>query len=156
MSSDSEAALERARVLLDDLERAVLRLGAALSEPENEFIRDAAIQRFEFSFELAWKSIRVSAKLEGQDCASPRMAISTAWSNGWISDEAAWLDMLEESEKSHKSPRLKSRVISFVKDLHQFGKNFAAQDVLARLEVNQHADRRLPLQTYAQSSKAAT
>ena len=105
MSSDSEAVLERARVLLGDFERAVERLAGALGEPENEFIRDAAIQRFEFSFELAWKSIQVSARREGQECASPRMAISTAWRNEWISDEAAWLDMLEERNKTSHTYR---------------------------------------------------
>lgn len=97
MPSDSKTVLlKKAGLLLDDLHKALLRLADALGQPENEFVRDAAIQRFEFSFELAWKGVQAAARLEGQDCASPRAALSTAWRNGWIADEDAWLDMLEE------------------------------------------------------------
>lgn len=106
MPSDSKAALlKKANLLLGDLHKAMLRLDEALRQPENEFVRDAAIQRFEFCFELAWKSIQASARLEGQDCASPRTAFSTAWRNGWIADEAAWLDMLEERNKTSHTYR---------------------------------------------------
>lgn len=101
MSNDSRAAqLTRATLLLGDLGRALTRLDDALRQPENEFIRDAAIQRFEFSFELGWKSIQAVARLEGQECASPRAAVSTAWRNRWIGDEAAWLDMLEDRNRT--------------------------------------------------------
>ena len=101
MPSDSKIVLvKKATLLLTDLHNAVHRLAEALGQPENEFIRDAAIQRFEFCFELAWKSIQAAARLEGQDSPSPRTAFSTAWRNGWISDEAAWLDMLEERNKT--------------------------------------------------------
>ena len=101
MPNDSERnLLKRAALLLGDLRRAVLRLTEALGQPENEFVRDAAIQRFEFCFELAWKSVQTVARLEGQDCTSPRTAFSTAWRNGWVADEAAWLDMLEERNKT--------------------------------------------------------
>ena len=86
--------------MLADFERAVLRLDEVLQQPKNEFIRDAAIQRFEFAFELAWKSIQVAARLEAQDCSSPRMAIATAWRNVWITDEGTWLDMLEERNRT--------------------------------------------------------
>lgn len=108
MPSDSSAnrTLEkRAGLLLDDLRSALVRLADAVAQPENEFVRDAAIQRFEFSFELAWKSIQATARIEGQDCSSPRTAFSTAWRNGWIAEEAAWLDMLEERNKTSHTYR---------------------------------------------------
>lgn len=57
MPNDSDGTpLSRAGLLLDDLRRAIARLDDALAQPENEYLRDAAIQRFEFSFELAWKA----------------------------------------------------------------------------------------------------
>jgi nucleotidyltransferase substrate binding protein (TIGR01987 family) len=56
--------------------------------------------RFEFCFELGWKAIQAVAKLEGQECPSPRMAISTAWRNGWISEEDSFLAMLEERNRT--------------------------------------------------------
>lgn len=38
--------------LTTDVRAALERLGEALREPKNDIVRDAAIQRFEFSFEL--------------------------------------------------------------------------------------------------------
>jgi nucleotidyltransferase substrate binding protein (TIGR01987 family) len=106
MSSDSRAArLKRATLLLGDFARALQRLADVLQQPETEFIRDAAIQRFEFCFELGWKAVQAAAMLEGQECASPRAAVSTAWRNGWIGDEAAWLDMLDDRNKTSHTYR---------------------------------------------------
>lgn len=91
--------------LLDDFSRATERLAEALAQAEDEFIRDAAIQRFEFSFELAWKSIQAVAREYGQDCGSPRTAFGTALRNGWIRDEAAWLDMMEARNRTSHTYR---------------------------------------------------
>ena len=129
MSSESSAAqLARVTLLLSDFERALRRLADVLLQPENEFIRDAAIQRFEFSFELGWKAVQAAARLEGQECASPRVAISAAWRNGWIDNEAAWLDMLEDRNKASHAYRdaiarevfaALSRHLSQLGDLHR-------------------------------------
>lgn len=37
---------------------ALASLDKALSQPKNEFTRDAVIQRFEYTFELCWKTLR--------------------------------------------------------------------------------------------------
>ena len=42
-----------------DFSRALARLGEALSAPKSDLVRDAAIQRFEFTFELAWKTMKL-------------------------------------------------------------------------------------------------
>jgi nucleotidyltransferase substrate binding protein (TIGR01987 family) len=99
-NSEFQMRIERAALLLADFERALDRLNIALSQPENEFVRDSAIQRFEFSFELAWKSIQLLARLEGMDCATPRAAFSLAWQAHWLEDEDLWLDMLSERNKT--------------------------------------------------------
>lgn len=95
----------KAESLTKDLECALRRFSDVLLQPENEFIRDAAIQRFEFCFELAWKTIQALARLEGQDCPTPRMAISLAWRNKWISAEESFLDMLEERNRTSHTYR---------------------------------------------------
>ncbi len=106
MPSDSSVTrFERARRLIEDLSRAVARLDEALAEPESALIRDAAIQRFEFCFELAWKAVQAVARLEGQDCASPRAAFAVAWRNRWVAEETPWLDMLDARNKTSHTYR---------------------------------------------------
>ncbi len=104
-NSSRDLLLKKANLLLSDLNKALRRFDNVLKQPEDEFVRDAAIQRFEFSFELAWKAIQAAARLEGQECSSPRSAFSTAWRNRWIENEAAWLDMLEEGNKTSHTYR---------------------------------------------------
>lgn len=48
------------------------RLEAALAQPKNEWTRDSAIQRFEFTFELAWKAVATAARAEGLDAPALR------------------------------------------------------------------------------------
>jgi hypothetical protein len=58
----------KSRSLRVDFERAVARLDEALALPKDPIVRDAAIQRFEISFELCWKFLK--AYLEEEHNAS--------------------------------------------------------------------------------------
>lgn len=60
---------------LETLERALATLEEALAQPFSVIVRDAAIQRFEYTFELAWKLFRKVARIEGLEVNSPRQAI---------------------------------------------------------------------------------
>lgn len=77
--------------------KAVDELASALaSHPSTRLEQAGCIQYFEFSFELAWKAIKVAAERQGMDeVASPRGCLKAAFAQGWINDEAIWLEMLE-------------------------------------------------------------
>ncbi len=45
-------------IILTSLEKALHSLHRALQQEKNEFIRDAVVQRFEYTFELCWKMLR--------------------------------------------------------------------------------------------------
>jgi nucleotidyltransferase substrate binding protein (TIGR01987 family) len=79
----------------DQFVRALARLDAALAQPPTELTRDAAIQRFEFCFELCWKTLQHQARHCGTDLNSPRAAFAFARRQGWIEDESAWVEMLK-------------------------------------------------------------
>ena len=87
--------------LLTDFEKALVQLKEALSLPaENNVIKAGCIQYFEFSFELAWKTIKRIAGDEGlADCNSPKSALKAAFSNGWVDAEEVWLEMLSSRNK---------------------------------------------------------
>ncbi len=50
--------MKLAEISLKPIKDALAQLDKALAQPENEFIRDSVIQRFEFTFELSWKTMQ--------------------------------------------------------------------------------------------------
>jgi nucleotidyltransferase substrate binding protein (TIGR01987 family) len=88
---------------LKNLENALNRLEAALKEDEsNSLFIDGTIQRFEFSIELYWKTLKRLLELEGIESKTPRETLKHAFSVGWIENEGAWLQMLRDrNETSH-------------------------------------------------------
>jgi nucleotidyltransferase substrate binding protein (TIGR01987 family) len=81
---------DRAVVLLrEPFERDV----ATLSNLEKE----GTIQRFEFTVELAWKTLNDYLEYEGQviDPVTPRNVIKEAFAAHILSDGQVWIDMLD-------------------------------------------------------------
>ncbi len=74
--------------------QAVQRLAEACARPEDPFIRDAVIQRFEFSYELAWKLLKRKLAGEGIEVGTPRQAIQQSVAAGLIEDGNLWTELL--------------------------------------------------------------
>lgn len=58
-----------------------------------DVLRDARVQRFEFTFEALWKLLQSVASTEGMEAASPRMALAAALRLGLIAEDeeiTAW------------------------------------------------------------------
>jgi nucleotidyltransferase substrate binding protein (TIGR01987 family) len=82
-----------------ELQNAVKRLREAVAQPESDLVRDAVIQRFEFTFELIWNSLKLYLERQGLDCGGPRSTLKKAFTEGLINspDEAdVWLQVLED------------------------------------------------------------
>ena len=83
---------------LEDLERALARLEEALAIPADAPLAiDGTIQRFEFVFELCWKTMKALLERDSpsEQFGTARSAIKGAYAAGWIADEAGWLDLLD-------------------------------------------------------------
>lgn len=87
---------DKLRNLLRLLGIALMRLEGALAQPVNEFVRDSAIQRFEFTFELFWKSLKGYAEESGVEAYSPRDSLRTAFQLGVIQENSDWFQMLQD------------------------------------------------------------
>lgn len=89
--------------LLQRFARALERLERALAQPAAaELSVDGTIQRFEFTFELCWKTLQAALRHEGFDVKSPRATLQKAFTEEWIDDEGLWLQMLEDrNDTSH-------------------------------------------------------
>lgn len=66
------------------------------SHEQDEELRDACIQRFEYTFELSWKMLKRRLEIElpdGQsvDAMSYRELIRAGAERGWLSDASAWM-----------------------------------------------------------------
>ena len=87
---------ERYRKSLGNYENAAKQLAKALNEPESEFIRDASIQRFGFTYELLWKTIKVFLEeIHGVRTVSPRQVFKEAFALELIDNEDVFLEMIE-------------------------------------------------------------
>lgn len=86
----------------EDYHKALHRLEIALTKTldEDDLYLDATIQRFEFTFELAWKLMKAVLEYEGIETTSPRSSIREAWKQHLINDAEKWLDMQVKSNLS--------------------------------------------------------
>lgn len=99
----SGTAAERRAALL----RALDRFGEVLARDAmaDPVLIDAGIQRFEFSIELFWRVLQAALLREGVAVASPRAALRGAYAQGWLAEEAVWIGMIEDRNRTSHTYR---------------------------------------------------
>lgn len=91
----------RRRQQIEMASHALSRLDEALGVPKTEPLAvDGTIQRFEYAFELVWKTARAVLLDQGVSAGSPRDVFRQIFKLGWIDDESLWLTMLEARNQS--------------------------------------------------------
>jgi nucleotidyltransferase substrate binding protein (TIGR01987 family) len=118
---------------LDSLDRGLAKAGA---NPQDEELRDGAIQRFEYTYELAWKSLKrvlesISPSAGEIDALSFKDLIRIGFEKRLIEDVAQWFEFREERNiSSHTYDERKA--VSVYKAAKIFAP--AARRLLLRLE----------------------
>ncbi len=81
-----------------DYNKAVFRLKEVLNtDTSNELVYDAAIKRFEFNYELAWKLMKTYMEYAGiGEVNSPRAAFKESFAAGIISNGDVWIEMIDD------------------------------------------------------------
>ena len=98
-----EHAKDKLEADLKILIKALSSLENALALPLNDIVRDAVIQRFEYTFELTWKTLKVAGEYMGTECNSPREAIKTGFKLGWIQSPDLWFEAMEARNKTSRT-----------------------------------------------------
>lgn len=128
------SSLERA---VNSLARAVERTQAC---PDDEELRDAVIQRFEYTYELAWKMIKRQVELEAAvaatvDAMSFKQLIREAAEKGIVDDFGAWMVYREQrniTSHTYDADKATSVYHTAVEFLDE------ARGVLAKLQGRSH------------------
>jgi nucleotidyltransferase substrate binding protein (TIGR01987 family) len=84
----------------ENFQKAFQQLQDAINEveknPDHILLRAGLIQTYEFTFELAWKTLKDYLTKEGFDVPSPRKTLRTAYQEGYIQDGHLWIKALDE------------------------------------------------------------
>ena len=100
IEKDGIVLMNKAEEKLNKLGDAVARLKESIVEYDknrSDVVRDGVIQRFEFCTELAWKATREYLLDQGYtEINSPKSVMKKAYADRIISDEEAWLALLND------------------------------------------------------------
>jgi nucleotidyltransferase substrate binding protein (TIGR01987 family) len=113
------ASNEELQSLFEQFKEAFGRLKEAIDiEGESDIKRDAVIKRFEFTYELLWKTYKKLARLEKLDYFSPKACFQFAFKSGWIENEELFLEIIDARNKtSHVySEEEARRIYDFIKE----------------------------------------
>lgn len=84
----------------ENFEKAFKKLEEAMNEGElNELERNGFIQRYEFTIELAWKTLKDFLQEEGFKLKSPKDVVRQAFQSGYLDDGQVWIDALDIRNK---------------------------------------------------------
>lgn len=68
----------------------------ALTQVKSELERDGAIQRFEYTYELVWKTLKRILAFKGVDVNNPRDVFREAAKQKLIEDPVVWFTFLKQ------------------------------------------------------------
>ena len=95
--------MERLNLRLKDAQNALITLKEIMSEPFSMIVRDAAIQRFEYTFEAFWKFIKEYLKeKEGIIANSPKACFREIFSLGFCPEEET-VQLQEMTDKRNET-----------------------------------------------------
>lgn len=69
-----------------DFLKALKKLQEAIAQPETDMNRDATIQRFEFTYELAWKTLKLYLESKDIDVRNAKDTLAESLQQGLITD----------------------------------------------------------------------
>ncbi len=96
--------MEKLTILMRDNDRALTTLQEIFETPYSIIVRDAAIQRFEYCFEIGWKFLKEFLRSqEGIICNSPKSCFREAFKNGLLDESETILALQMTDDRNQTS-----------------------------------------------------
>ena len=123
------------KLLLDQFKKSLKTLHEVLKQAENVYVRDSTIQRFEYTYELAWKSVKVLLRNRGLIIKSPYEAFKEAFVQGVIEYDQLWIKMIEVRNSTSHAYKENLAILAY-KIIPKFALKFDELVVGLEAEVN--------------------
>lgn len=127
--------MNRSRERFEDFCKALNKLNEAMQEEPTEIVIDGTLQRYEFTFELEWKTMKDYLEYMGiiDNLASPRGIIQKAFQANIIDDGEIWINMMldrnylshlyDENKSRERYDNIKNKYIQQFEEFKDFGEN---------------------------------
>lgn len=88
--------MSKLEALIGQFKKATQRFSEVLAVKKTTIVRDSAIQRFEFTFDLSWKAIKTwLEEKKGVICNSPKECFREAYRQKLIDYDKVWIKMTD-------------------------------------------------------------
>ena len=130
------AELPPLKILLNQLDWNLQWLQQMEKNEPTDYYRDAALQRFDFTFNTAVKCIQAGALKENKRCESPEECFALAENVKWLPEKTVWKTMLQDFENMKQESASKNVDLVFA-NLKQYREELKILfDRLSELEQN--------------------
>ena len=91
--------IPQAKILLDHLDWNIKHLREILKNPKTVYYRDASIQRFGFTVDLAIKCFKTLLTSGGRNYSEPKTLFQAASEMQWLNATGSWESVIENYEQ---------------------------------------------------------
>lgn len=86
--------------IINSFNKSLEKFKEILNEEKTVANRDSAIKRFEFTEELAWKSVQKFLRNQKIICRSPKECLQEAFKFGLVTDNPKWIELMEDRNRT--------------------------------------------------------
>ncbi len=99
-SDTQEVTIFSGKIVITPLLKAQKTFEEALLEAHSQLEQDGTIQRFEYTFELLWKTLKRILNYKGMDVNTPRDTFRLAAKENLLEDPEVWFHFLEHRNET--------------------------------------------------------
>lgn len=103
------------KILLTHLKWSIDRFEEILKNEKSDYYRDAALQRFSFTCDMALKCIRSQAVEQGATCETFKECIEWSVENNWLGMDSPWKELVKSYSQSSQKLKGESADLEFAK-----------------------------------------